>query len=119
MILLIGKYILVPVLLTWTAWIPFLAEHYPTAQAVVIADFLIHHKNSSLFVTALLAPYICLIYDTYRCSSHRIQFIMGALFVLVTLFSNIFIDFVLTKMLSGLLDDWQIVLRIIDKIRKF
>ena len=119
MILFIGKYILVPLLLTWTAWIPFLAKYYPTTQAITAADFLTHHKNSSLLVTALLAPYICLIYDTYRCSSRRIQFIMGSLFVLVTLFSNLFIDFVLTKMLPDLLKDWQIVLRIVDKIRTF
>lgn len=119
MILLIGKLILVPILLTWTAWVPFLAKYYPTPSAFLLADFLALYKNSSLLVTALLAPYLCLVYDTYRCASRRIQFIMGALFVLVTLFSNLLLHFILTEMLDDLAQDWQIVLRIIDRIRAF
>ena len=119
MILLIGKLILVPVLLTWTAWIPFLAEHYPTPAAFWLSGFLVQYKNSSLLVTALLAPYLCLIYDTYRCASRRIQFIMGTIFVLIALFSNLSLHFILTEMLGDLAEDWQIVLRVVDKIRTF
>jgi len=119
MILWIGKYILVPVILTWTAWVPFLARHYPTQASISIAEFLAHHKNLSLFLTALSAPYVCLIYDMYRNTGRRIQLIMGTLFVLLTLFFNVFLAFVLTKMLPGLSEDWQIVNRIIEKIRSF
>ena len=119
MILFLGKLILVPLLLTWTAWVPFLASHYPSTNVLLLSDFLAQHSNSSLLITSLLAPYVCLIYDTYRGTSRRIQFIMGALFVLLTLFSNLFIAFVLKEMLPDLQKDFQVILRIIDRIRAF
>lgn len=119
MILFIGKYILIPALLTWTAWIPLLATHYPTPHALLLFNFLTLHKNSSLLITALLSPYLCLLYDTYRGASRRIQFIVGAFFVLATLFSNLLIRFLLSEALPELLKDWETVLRIADKIRAF
>lgn len=116
MILWIGKFILVPALLTWTAWFPYLADYYGWFRALA---FLEENRNTCLFVTALLAPYICLIYDTYRGSTRRVQFSVGALFVLMTIISNIFLDFFLQHLLPGLGNDVEVAKRIMDRIINF
>ena len=93
------KYTIIPIILTWPGWLIPVALYFQMPATDAFFD-----KMGLLpfIITALLTPFLCLVYDDFRRQTRVSKVVVGFIFSFMNLFLNFLIYFFVGMLLPDI-----------------